>query len=155
MLKRKTIILSIAFSLSALLIVVGGYIATFYVFYYDALNKNAVYGLYYIEKGNYKTCSLITEFVYEGRDVWPFEVNQFSAVFHPLIWWNMKNRRKTSKENGMPFDLSQTRNRCIARGVGAEVFDGDLVISFHRNGPVLFKIDYFGTRMIANHATIP
>lgn len=150
MLKRKTVFLSIAFSTLALVIVIGAYVGSFYLFYYDALQKNAFYGLFYIEKGNYRNCSLITEFLYEERDVWPFTSRQFDAIFHPLIWTHMKNRRQTSDSAGKPFDVSNTRENCIRRGVDAALFDGDLVIGVHRNGPVLIKIDYFETRIIAD-----
>lgn len=155
MLKRKTIFLSIAFSVSALLIMIGAYVTTFYVFYYDTLQKNAFYGPYYVEKGNYRTCSVITEFLYDERDVWPFRREQFSTLFHPLIWREMKNRRQTREENGKPFDISRTRERCIARGLDAGIFDGDIVISYHRRGPILIKIDYFGAQIIADFANVP
>lgn len=146
---RKTIFWSGVFSVSALSILIGAYVASFYVFYHDALLKNASDGPYYVEKGNYRACSILPDFAYNDRDVWPFNRDQFSAFFHPLIWWNMKNMRK-SEWDGKPIDISKRRKDCISRGARPEVFDGDLVIYPNRSGAILYKIDYFGSVLIAD-----
>lgn len=151
-LKRRTVVTIILFSTLAFVAVGAAYIGSFYLLYYGALQKDAMYGLYYIERGNYRNCSLITQFYPEDKDVWPFTARQFSDVYHPLIWWHMKQRRRTSEPDGRIYDLSQTRQHCIDRGVDARLFDGDLVIVRMRNGPVVMKADYFGFSLIANLA---
>lgn len=84
--------------------------------------------------------------------MWPFTVRPFSDSYRPLIWRHMRQRPKTSESDGRPFDLSRTRWLCIEPGVDARVFEGDVIVSVVRNGPILAQADFFGFRIIADLA---
>jgi hypothetical protein len=152
--KRRTIIAWILIPVLALVLPAAAYVGAFYGLYYGTLKRNAFPdGFFLVERGDFAHGSLMPDYyITDDRDAWPFTARQFCTFYQPLIWAHMKHARRTVDAHGKPFDLTHTREICVARGASADLLAGDLVINIVRNGPILIRMGYFEFRTVADFA---